>query len=73
MKITEYTFDKQIGFFTLRNGGYIFICGKISMAVGVENSLKNILQHIGNMDHDGIEKTFEEMKRIGRYQEDIFG
>ena len=43
------------------------------MAVGVENSLKNILQHIGNMDDDGIEKTFKEMKRIGRYQEDIFG
>ena len=56
-----------------RRGGYIYICGKISMAEGVENALKGVLTHIGNMDAEAVEKTFEDMRKNLRYQEDIFG
>jgi len=57
----------------VKNGGYIYICGKISMAEGVEKALKDILRHIGNLDPDAVEATFEEMRKNFRYQEDIFG
>ena len=43
------------------------------MAEGVENALKDVLKHIGMMDTETSEKTFNEMKRNSRYQEDIFG
>ena len=56
-----------------RKGGYIYICGKISVAEGVENALKNVLKHIGMMDTETAERILEEMRRNSRYQEDIFG
>lgn len=56
-----------------RKGGYVYICGKISMAEGVENALKDVLKHIGMMDAETAEKTFDDMRRNSRYQEDIFG
>ena len=56
-----------------RKGGYVYICGKISMAEGVENALKGVLKHIGMMDAETAEKTFDDMRRNSRYQEDIFG
>ena len=43
------------------------------MAEGVENALKDVLKHIGMMDTETAEKTFDDMKRNSRYQEDIFG
>ena len=43
------------------------------MAEGVEIALKDILKHIGMMDTESAEKTFDEMRRNSRYQEDIFG
>ena len=54
------------------NGQAIYT-GKISMAEGVENALKDVLRHIGNMDTENVDKTFEEMRKNNRYQEDIFG
>ena len=56
-----------------RKGGYIYICGKINMAEGVESALKDVLRHIGMMDTEKAERTLEEMRRNSRYQEDIFG
>ena len=56
-----------------RKGGYVYICGKISMAEGVENALKDVLKHIGMMDAETADKTFDDMRRNSRYQEDIFG
>ena len=43
------------------------------MAEGVENALKGVLSHIGMMDTETKEKTFEDMRKNLRYQEDIFG
>ena len=37
------------------------------------NSLKDVLRYIGNMDKENVGKTFEEMRKNNRYQEDIFG
>ena len=54
-------------------GGYIYICGKIRMAEDVENTLLEILRHIGNMDKEAAEEKFADMRKNFRYQEDIFG
>ena len=60
-------------FLFIRKGGYVYICGKISMAEGVEYALKDVLRHIGMMEPEAVESTFLDMRRNLRYQEDIFG
>jgi len=57
----------------INKGGYIYICGKIKMAEDVENTLLEILKHIGNMDKDAAIEKFADMRKNFRYQEDIFG
>merc|ERR1712013_359917 len=54
-------------------GGYIYICGKIQMAEEVGNALIEILTHLGNMDKTTATDTLENMRKLYRYQEDIFG
>ena len=49
---------------THRRGGHLYICGKISMAEGVETALRRVLATSGSL---------EEMRRLNRYQKDIFG
>jgi len=56
-----------------KKGGYIYICGKIQMAEEVGQALLDILTHLGNMDKATAAATLEDMKKIYRYQEDIFG
>ena len=56
-----------------RQGGYIYVCGKIQMAGDVEKTLKNILRHIGIMTDEQVEVTMENMRKTMRYQEDVFG
>ena len=56
-----------------RRGGYVYICGKIAMAEGVETALKDVLRHIGNMDTETVDATLRDMRTNKRYQEDIFG
>ena len=63
----------KVEIFCCRKGGYIYICGKISMAEGIEKALKGILRHIGNIDEEAVESTMEDMRKNMRYQEDIFG
>eukprot|EP00092_Neocalanus_flemingeri_P047947 GFUD01054533.1.p1 GENE.GFUD01054533.1~~GFUD01054533.1.p1 ORF type:complete len:629 (+),score=148.80 GFUD01054533.1:244-1887(+) len=56
-----------------RRGGYIYICGKIQMAEDVGQAVLGILKHLGNVDKATAEETLEEMKKLGRYQQEIFG
>ena len=56
-----------------RKGGYIYICGKIQMAEEVSNAVLEILKHLGNMSSEAAAHTFDQMRKLGRYQEDIFG
>jgi len=56
-----------------RNGGYIYICGKIQMADDVGKTIIDTLKHLGNMDAVTAKETLEDMRKQGRYQEDIFG
>jgi len=56
-----------------KKGGYIYICGKIQMAEEVSNAVLEILKHLGNMSSEDAAETFDQMRKIGRYQEDIFG
>ena len=43
------------------------------MAEDVENTLLEILKHIGNMDAEAAAEKFADMRKNFRYQEDIFG
>ena len=56
-----------------KKGGYIYICGKIQMASEVGQALLDSLTHLGNIDRATAEATLGNMRKLGRYQEDIFG
>ena len=53
--------------------GYIYICGNIQMAEEVSQAVLDILTHLGNMDQATAAATLMDMRKLGRYQEDIFG
>ena len=56
-----------------RRGGHLYICGKISMAEGVETALRRVLATSGSLDTAAVDTKLEEMRRLNRYQKDIFG
>ena len=56
-----------------KKGGHIYICGKIQMAEEVGQAVLEVLKHLGNMDDEKAALTLERMRKLGRYQEDIFG
>ena len=56
-----------------KKGGYIYICGKVQMAEEVSKAVLDILKHLGNMDQELAEATLQGMRKLKRYQEDIFG
>eukprot|EP00090_Calanus_glacialis_P008219 TRINITY_DN16532_c0_g1_i1.p1 TRINITY_DN16532_c0_g1~~TRINITY_DN16532_c0_g1_i1.p1 ORF type:complete len:631 (-),score=117.19 TRINITY_DN16532_c0_g1_i1:122-1768(-) len=56
-----------------KKGGYIYICGKIQMAEEVSQAVLDILIRLGNMDQATAAATLTDMRKLGRYQEDIFG
>ena len=43
------------------------------MAEEVGQALVEILTHLGNMDKNTATATLEDMRKLYRYQEDIFG
>ena len=43
------------------------------MAEEVSKVILDILKHLGNMDEATAVNTLEDLKRMYRYQEDIFG
>ena len=43
------------------------------MAEEVGQAVLEILKHLGNMDKATAAETLEQMRKDGRYQEDIFG
>ena len=43
------------------------------MAEAVENTLLEILKHIGNLDRESAMEKISNMRKNLRYQEDIFG
>ena len=43
------------------------------MAEAVENTLLEILKHIGNLDRESALEKIANMRKNLRYQEDIFG
>jgi len=57
----------------IKQGGYIYVCGKIQMATEVEKTLKNIMKHMGIMTDEQTELTMDSMRKNMRYQEDVFG
>ena len=56
-----------------RRGGHLYTCGKISMAEGVETALRRVLATSGSLDTAAVDTKLEEMRRLNRYQKDIFG
>ena len=70
VSLQKYFFSNYVFF---RQGGYIYVCGKIQMATDVEKTLKNILKHMGIMTDEQTELTMDSMRKNMRYQEDVFG
>ncbi|XP_074603415.1 nitric oxide synthase isoform X1 [Brevipalpus obovatus] len=54
----------------IHQNGHFYVCGDVSMAEGVCQTLKNILADHGYDDPDSLVMT---LRREGRYHEDIFG
>ena len=54
-------------------GGSLYVCGKISMAAGVQEGLENICQEFGGISRQEAKELLDKMRAEGRYQEDIFG
>ena len=70
MKSSKIFFSNFVLF---RQGGYIYVCGKIQMATEVEKTLKKIMKHMGIMTDEQTELTMDSMRKNMRYQEDVFG
>ncbi|KAI4462215.1 nitric oxide synthase-related [Holotrichia oblita] len=53
--------------------GHFYVCGDVTMADHVYQTLKTILQKYGNMTDEQVEKFMLTMRDENRYHEDIFG
>ena len=69
----RYLVSSPLNITTRRRGGHLYICGKISMAEGVETALRKVLASSGSLDTAAVDSKLEEMRRLNRYQKDIFG
>eukprot|EP00092_Neocalanus_flemingeri_P020673 GFUD01022403.1.p1 GENE.GFUD01022403.1~~GFUD01022403.1.p1 ORF type:complete len:1266 (+),score=266.98 GFUD01022403.1:84-3881(+) len=54
-------------------GGSVYVCGKISMAAGVQEGLETVLQQQGGLEKNEAKETLARLRTEGRYQEDVFG
>lgn len=54
----------------IHENGHFYVCGDVSMAEGVCQTLRNILQDHGS---DDPEKVLMSLRKENRYHEDIFG
>ncbi|KAK9703975.1 FAD binding domain [Popillia japonica] len=53
--------------------GHFYVCGDVTMADHVYQTLKTIMQTYGNMTDEQVEKFMLSMRDENRYHEDIFG
>jgi sulfite reductase (NADPH) flavoprotein alpha-component len=57
----------------LSSGAYFYICGDAKhMAVDVENTLKTIAIESGKIRSEEVEDWLDDMRKIGRYQRDVY-
>lgn len=57
----------------LQQGAYIYVCGDAThMAKGVEEALKFIFQTEGKLDEVGAHDYLKHLKKIKRYQRDVY-
>eukprot|EP00795_Rhopilema_esculentum_P015606 gene15605-6882_t len=64
---------EQICELILLNGGHIFVCGDVSMASDVSNTLLNLLQEFAALSQVEAQELMAQLRSSGRYHEDIFG
>ncbi|MDR0679922.1 MAG: hypothetical protein LBF42_02705 [Puniceicoccales bacterium] len=57
----------------LCNGAYFYVCGDAGrMAIDVKNMLKNIAIRIGGLEEEEANNWLDNLKKTGRYQEDVY-
>nr|WP_321408747.1 flavodoxin domain-containing protein [uncultured Carboxylicivirga sp.] len=57
----------------LEDGAYIYVCGdKNNMAKDVRNAFLEILQNEGGLDKEQAEEKLFELRKLNRYQEDVY-
>ena len=57
----------------LNKGAHLYICGKVSMANDIRETLIDVLKLINHMERLEAEAKIEKLREEKRYQEDIFG
>ncbi|CAH1257154.1 NOS1 [Branchiostoma lanceolatum] len=57
----------------LKDGGHIYVCGDVTMATDVGETVQRILREHGGMSVARAEDFINNMKDSNRYHEDIFG
>ncbi|WP_223843676.1 diflavin oxidoreductase [Blattabacterium cuenoti] len=69
--VQHQIWENRIEFFSwMKSGAYIFICGKkVPMSIDVENTIKNIIYQVGNID---ATKFMNDMKKEKRYLKDVY-
>ncbi|XP_028400716.1 nitric oxide synthase, brain-like isoform X2 [Dendronephthya gigantea] len=57
----------------VNKSGHFYVCGDVSMADDVYNSLESALEVVGKDQNNNVKDFVENMKTNGYYHEDIFG
>ncbi|ESO82408.1 hypothetical protein LOTGIDRAFT_197993 [Lottia gigantea] len=57
----------------VKDGGHFYVCGDVSMAQNVTNTLDTILQTCGGMKSDESKNFILKLRDANRFHEDIFG
>jgi sulfite reductase alpha subunit-like flavoprotein len=52
----------------LKEGAYVYICGKTAMATQVEETIIRIIRQYGEMNHDEAEMVFRNLKVYNAYK-----
>jgi len=56
----------------LEAGGSLYVCGKVAMAVGVQESLVALVRKVQGVGKEEADAVIDKCREEGRYQEDIF-
>ena len=57
----------------LRKGAHLYICGKVSMANDVRDTLIDVLMLVNDIEKTAAQEKIDSLREQRRYQEDIFG
>ena len=65
--------DGRIYDILVKQNGRLYICGKVSMASSINETLKKVISENAKVSLEKAMAMVQKMKDEGRYSEDIFG